>query len=158
MSLRLGPRLVSRVCLFGGSLLTVGSGLLPWVAVDGINGQVTLTGVTAFSRISPVFNGVVTALLAAVVVLLALDDREASLAGAGAVGLAIAAVAGVYVVDPVIAYGDAPAGVLTAKLTTARVGVFLTVAGGAVVLAGGIIGAAEAASAVGAGERNGDAE
>lgn len=133
-------RLLSRTLLFGGGLLIVVGGALPWVVVDGFGGRVVVSGVAAFSRISPVFSGVVTALLAAMVVLLALDDRPSTVAAAAVLGLVVAALAGVYVVDPAVAYGRGQAGRLTAELTTADTGVYLTVLAGGAVLVGGVTG------------------
>lgn len=128
-----------RLLLFGGTVLVVAGAAPAWLVVDLLGETLAVSGVAAFGRVDPVFNGVVTALLAAVAVLLGLRETPASLAGAAVAGLLVVGVAGVYLLDPGLAYGDD----LAATLTTVGPGVYVTVVGGATISVGGCLGALE---------------
>jgi len=141
-----GHRPVGRLLLFGGALLTVGGSALTWLVVDAVTETLLVGGLDAFARVSPAFNGVVTALLAAVVALLALEDSRSSLAAAAVAGLLVAGLAGVYLVDPALAYGG-DTGRLAATVTTVGPGVYATVAGGLCVAAGAVLSAVGRSSA-----------
>ncbi len=130
----------SRVLLFGGAVLVVAGAVPTWLVVDLIDETLSVSGVAAFGRVHPVFNGVVTALLAAIAVLLGLRETPGGLAGAAVAGLLVVALAGVYLVAPVVAVGDGVA----ATLTTVGPGVVVTVAGGATTTTGGVLGVVEA--------------
>lgn len=122
--------------MFGGAVVTVAGAIQTWLVVDAFDERLVVSGVAAFTRVHPVFNGVVTALLAAVAVLLGLRATPRRLAGVAVAGLLVAGVAGVYLVDPAVAYGDR----LAATLTTVEVGVPVTVAGGVLTAVGGVTG------------------
>lgn len=132
-------RLAGRALLLGGSLLTVVAAPLSWIVVDLPEETVRVSGLAALSQVHPALNGVVTALLGAAVALLALADRPAGLGAASALGLVIAAVGGVYLVDLELAYGGGSDAALAATVTTVAVGVPLTVVAGLAVLVGGVV-------------------
>jgi len=132
-------RTVGRLLLVGGALVTVVGAVAASLVVDLFDETLTVTGVAAVRRVHPVFNGVVTALLAGIAVLFALEDRPVTLAGAAVAGLLVAGVAGVYLVDPALAYER---GSLAVSLTAVGPGVFVTVVGGALTALGGAVAVA----------------
>lgn len=131
-------RRVSRVLLFGGAVVVVAGAVPTWLVVDLLSETLTVSGVAAFGRVHPAFNGVVTALLAGMAVLLGLHETPGSLLGAAVAGLLVAVLAGVYLVDPGVAYGGDD---VAATLTTVGPGVPVTVAGGLLTAIGGVLGA-----------------
>lgn len=134
----LSVRVVGRTLLFGGALLTVVGAAPTWVVVPLPAGDMTVSGLDAVSRIHPLFNGVVTALLSAVVVLLVLEDRPVALVAAAGVGLVVTAVAGAYVFAPRIVFGNDAVGRITATVATTGPGVTVTGVGGLSVVVGAV--------------------
>ena len=134
-------RTASRGLLFGGAVLVVGGAVPTWLVVELPGETITVSGVAAFGRVHPVFNGVVAALLSGIAVLLGLRERPGSLGGAALAGLLVGGTAGVYLVDPGVAYGS---GSLATPLTTVGPGVPVTVAGGLVTAVGGSLGVVDA--------------
>lgn len=139
-------RTTGRLLLYGGASLVVSGSALTWLFVDTVEETVTVTGLDAVARVHPAFNGVVTALLAAVLAPLALADTRSGLAAAASVGLLVAGLAGVYLVDPAIAYGG-DTGRLASTVTTVGIGVHATVAGGLCATAGAVLSTTARSSA-----------
>lgn len=134
----LDRRVASRAAVLAGAGVTLVAAFLPWIVADPPLISVSRSGIDA--------DGTLTLVLAAVAVgAVAVDpgDRLGS-AIVCVCGAVIAGVGAVYVAD--LAYGHdlVPAdGVVEAvgkEIADPAVGVYVTIAGGLLVLAGGIVG------------------
>jgi hypothetical protein len=129
---------VSRAAVLAGAGVTVVGAFLPWIVADPPLISVSRSGIDA--------HGTVTLVLAAVAVgAVATSARDVlGLAVVCLCGAGIAAVGSVYVADLAYGYDLVPAeGIVETvgkEIADPATGVYVTLVGGALVLAGGVVG------------------
>ena len=132
------------VVLVGAALAIVGA-FLTWVSIgsgglETAGGSASASGIAMFGDVSPIFNGVVTAVLAVVCAALAATgfERENAQTAAVVLGVLVTVLAGVYVVAPNIPLGGGPGAQLVGALLQPGLGLWLTVLGGVGMAGGGL--------------------
>jgi hypothetical protein len=125
--------------LAGGALTVVGA-FLGWLTVSAFGRTGASSGIDMLDA-SPIFNGVVTVLAAVVAVVLTLagGETQATKGLTVVAGAVIAGVAAVMILAPDVALGGGAGGQLAAAVTSPGIGVFATLLGGVLVLAGGAV-------------------
>lgn len=134
----------------GGALLTVVAAILPWLepnsslqelADSGSGGQ-SLSGIDIFTEgLQPIFSGPVAAVIAIllVVVAVALSGNDWADAVVIVGGAIVALVAALWIIAPGTIIGGGMGGAMVAAFLSPGIGVYLTILGGILILAGGAV-------------------
>lgn len=132
-----------QIAVAGGAALALLALVLPWAEISIGGGSLTGLDLATSDNANVLFSGAVTGGLALVAGAVALFRRWDSTAQSAtlALGFVVAAVGVVHVVSPATALGiESSQSQLASQLVTPGLGIYATILGGLVILAGGLLG------------------
>ena len=123
------------------ALAVVAGGFLGWVAIPVGDATAAVDGLGLFEAGHPLFNGLVTITLAALVTVVALllPDWEGVNVATAVAGLSIEVIAVAFLLVPEVTVGTALTSTGGLPLTQVGVGVYVTLVGGLGILLGGFL-------------------
>lgn len=141
----------SQALVGGGAALTAVSAVLPWLvpssaaqefASDSGDSMGSISGIAVFTEgLQPLFSGPVVAGIAIALVAVALVAGGNQWADAGVIvgGGIVALVAAIWILAPGTIVGGGMGGAMLAAFLSPGIGLFLTILGGILILAGGVM-------------------
>lgn len=143
-------RTQTQALVAGGTLLTVIAAVLPWLKPNstlqqlssGSSGSQSVSGIGIFTEgVQPLFSGPIAVIIAIGLLVIAVLASGNEWADAAVIvgGGVVALVGALWILAPATIIGGGTAGQLAAALLSPGIGVYLTIVGGALILAGGVV-------------------